>query len=86
MQLLYTNVAGIRGGAFDCSLELGYAIPPGGDEEPSVPQWLARVAMSWEHARALYNLLGDAIAKYEDQAGKLPDLERLRVVEANDDR
>lgn len=85
MQLLYANVAGIRGGAFDCSLELGYAIPPGANEDPQPPQWLARVAMSWEHARALHVLLGNQLAQYEEQVGSLPDIEKLRVVTANDD-
>jgi len=78
MQLIYANVAGIRGGAFDCSLELGYAIPPGGGEEPQPPQWLARVAMSWEHARALHGLLGTQIAQYESQVGDLPNIELLK--------
>jgi hypothetical protein len=86
MQLVYANTAGIRGGPFDASLEFGYVIPPGEGEEPQVPMWSVRVAMSWEHLRALHLLLGQQLQKYEAQVGPLPDIEKLRIGEASDDR
>jgi hypothetical protein len=78
MQLVYANVMGMRGGAFDLSLEFGYAIPPGEGEEPQPPAWSTRVAMSWEHARALYTLLGENLKQYEDQVGAIPNIAVLR--------
>jgi len=78
MQLVYANTAGFRGGPFDVSFEFGYSIPPGEGESSMPPDWLVRVAMSWEHARAFHGLLGDQLAAYEDQVGTIPDLARLR--------
>jgi Protein of unknown function (DUF3467) len=81
MQLVYANVAGIRGGAFDLALEFGHAIPPGANEDPQPPSWIVRVAMSWEHARALYGLLGENLEEYEKRVGQIPDIGQLRVGE-----
>jgi hypothetical protein len=85
MQLVYANTAGIRGGAFDASLEFGYVIPQGGGEEPPVPIWAVRVAMSWEHLRALHTLMGEQLANYEAEVGKLPNIAKLKIGDANDD-
>jgi len=77
---LYINNVGVRGGPFDVTLDLGQGYPPASpDEPPTPPQWLARVSMSWEHAIALRLLLDEAIKKYEDLVGRLPDLEKLKV-------
>jgi hypothetical protein len=84
MQLVYANTAGIRGGPFDASLEFGYVIPPGEGEDPRPPIWAVRVAMSWEHVRALHELLGAQLKKYEAQVGKLPDIEKLKVGDHDD--
>jgi Protein of unknown function (DUF3467) len=82
MQLVYANAAGIRGGAFDCSIEFAYVIPPSEGEEPQPPLWQIRVAMSWEHARALQQLLEDQLQKYEGAVGELPRIENLRTDES----
>jgi hypothetical protein len=79
MQLVYANAAGIRGGAFDMSIEFAYVIPPGEQEAPQAPLWQVRVAMSWEHARALRGLLDEQIKKYESAVGELPNIENLRA-------
>jgi hypothetical protein len=78
---LYVNAVGVRGGAFDLTLDLGFSVPPGTpDEPPQPPEWLARVSMSWEHAVGFMNLLEQAIKGYEEKVGQLPDLERIRGV------
>lgn len=84
LQTIYANTAGVRGGPFDVAVQFGYAIGPvENDEEPATSHWLMRVAMSWEHARAFHRLLGEQIDKYEEQVGPIPNIEKLRVEEAN---
>jgi hypothetical protein len=78
MQLFYANASGIRGGPFDASLEFGYVIPQGEGEPAPVPMWAVRVAMSWEHVRALHLMLGEQLEQYETQVGRLPDIEKIR--------
>ena len=79
MQLVYANAVVLRGGAFDLSLEFGYSVPPGEGEQPQPPDWLVRVAMSWEHALALSELLTDHIAQYQEKVGTIPDIQKLRI-------
>lgn len=79
MQLIYANTAGMRGGPFDMSLEFGYVVPKMENEDPVPPTWLVRIAMSYEHARAFHELLGQQLDSYEDAVGKLPSIERLKV-------
>jgi hypothetical protein len=77
--LIYANAAGFRGAAFDCALDFGYALGSSEGEQPK-PRWLVRVAMSWEHAGAVRDMLSDQIEKYEAQIGTpLPDLQKLKV-------
>jgi hypothetical protein len=42
------------------------------------PNWIVRVAMSWEHARAFHGLLGQQLATFEEQVGTIPDIAKLR--------
>lgn len=83
--VLYVNAVGVRGGAFDITLDLGYSVPPNPPADAETPpsvDWLARVTMSWEHATVLARVLAGAVEKYEEQIGQqLPDLESLRVSE-----
>jgi hypothetical protein len=77
---LYVNAVGIRGGPFDLTLDLGFAVPRGSpDERPEPPEWLARVSMSWEHAVGLIHLLEQSMKQYEEQVGPLPDLAKIRA-------
>jgi len=85
MQLIYANTAGMRGGPFDMSLEFGYVVPKMENEDPVPPTWLVRVAMSYEHARAFHQLLGQQLDSYEDAVGELPRIDRLRVGGGDDD-
>jgi Protein of unknown function (DUF3467) len=79
MQMVYANVAGIRASAFDVSVEFGHAIPASEGEVQIPPNWLVRVAMSWEHARALRDLLDKQLEAYETQVGPLPDTDKLKA-------
>ncbi len=81
LPLIYANAIGLRGGPFDLSLDFGYVRPPAADEPFPATQWAARVAMSWEHARALHRVLGEQIANYESEVGEIPDIEKLRARE-----
>jgi hypothetical protein len=80
---LYVNSVVIRGGAFDVTLDLGHSVSPAlPGQPPEAPKWLARVSMSWEHAVTLTRFLENAIKQYEDQAGSLPDMEKIRMQQA----
>jgi hypothetical protein len=61
------------GGPFDLTLDFGYRADP--DVEPADQ---VRVTMSWEHATAMVKVIQALVDNYEAQAGKLPDLEKLR--------
>jgi hypothetical protein len=79
---LYTNTVLMRGGAFEITFDLGFAVPAESpDQAPQPPQWLARVSMSWEHAVAFNRFLAKAIHEYQERVGQLPDVEKLRVGE-----
>jgi hypothetical protein len=82
--LLYANVTAVRSGPFDVALDFGYLAVSVEGHAPNETQtqWGTRVAMSWEHARALHELLGEQIAKYEENVGPLPDIARLKTEEA----
>src|SRR4051794_39793729 len=79
MPVVYANVAGIRGGAFDASLEFGYQVAPSENEAPPPPMWHIRVAMSWEHLMALQELIQNTLSQYEQAVGSLPDLDKLKI-------
>jgi hypothetical protein len=77
---LYVNAVAVRGGSFDVSLDLGFAVPGDSPDQPApAPEWLARMTMSWEHAASLMRILEGAIKQYEDQVGPLPDVEKAQV-------
>ncbi len=83
LPLFYANQAGLRPGPFDIALDFGYLAAGAEGEPPAGTQWIARVAMSWEHARALHDLLGEQIRNYEENVGPLPDISRLKVEDAD---
>jgi hypothetical protein len=76
-QQIYANYTGVGGGAFDMNLVFGYQ--PG--EPGAPPEMLVRVAMSWEHAQAIVKLMQEAVDKYQEQVGPLPDTEKIRQIE-----
>jgi hypothetical protein len=79
VQLVYANASGMRGGPFDLSIEFGYVVPPGEGEAPQPPIWQVRVAMSWEHAQALRDLLDAQLREYQNIVGELPSIEKLKI-------
>jgi hypothetical protein len=86
-QVVYANTAGVQGGPFDVAVDFGYmAIGPDTDEGAPDASWLVRVAMSWEHARALHTLLGEQLESFEAHVGDLPDIAKLRAGDPNADR
>lgn len=80
IQRLYINAVAARGGAFDLTLDLGYALPSESLDQPSNPDWLVRVSMSWEHAASLIGVLQGAIQEYEKQVGALPPVDKLQTI------
>jgi len=69
----HTNAMRGWGGPFDLTLDFGYRADP-----ETMPETQFRVSMSWEHALAMVNVVRALVEEYESQAGKLPDLEKLR--------
>lgn len=55
------------------TLDFGYRADP--EIEPATQ---VRLSMSWEHVSSMVKVLQSIVEGYEDQAGKLPDLEKLR--------
>lgn len=89
LQVVYTNTAGVQGGPFDVAIDFGYkalGLVGEGEGDEAETRWAVRVAMSWEHARALHTLLGEQLAAYEEQVGDLPDISKLRAGDTDADR
>jgi hypothetical protein len=74
---IYSNAVRAHAGAFDVALDFVYEL--GDATEPPEPG--VRVVMSWEHAAALVHVMGQLLAKYQEQLGPLPDLEKARVAQ-----
>jgi len=71
----YSNSVAAHAGAFDVVLDFGFELGDASEPRSSV----ARVAMSWEHARAFTEMLGAMIDRYEQELGPLPNIEKARV-------
>jgi len=70
-QLIYANILKAEGGPYDVALEFGYKA---GEAEPVFP---VRVAMSWEHAKSLLQLLDNLIEGFEERVAEVPDVSKL---------
>jgi Protein of unknown function (DUF3467) len=65
-KLVYANWVRMNATPFDLAIDLGY------HDEPGPPDaFPVRVAMSWEHAKVLADLLAQNIKAYEDQVGEV---------------
>jgi hypothetical protein len=71
----------VFGGPFDLTLDFGYRADP-----EASPATQVRVTMSWEHGLAMLKVLQALVDTYEKEAGKLPDLEKLRLDDEEEDR
>lgn len=63
-QVVYANWVRTRATPWDIGFDLGYQDVQGGGPPDHIP---VRAVMSWEHAKALNELLTRAIASYEEQ-------------------
>ena len=73
---VHANAMAAHGGPFDLTLDFAYRAKP--DDEPDLQ---VRVTMSWEHAAVMVKALHGMVDNYEEQVGKIPDLERVKVTE-----
>ena len=69
------------GGPFDMTIDFGYRTDA--EVEPATQ---VRVTTSWEHVASMVKVLQAFVDEYEKQAGKLPDLEKLRVSDEEDSK
>ncbi len=70
----YSNVLRITGGPFDVMLIFGLQQPApegAGQHEPEVGE-VARISMSWGHAKSMIPLLARVVADYESKFGEVP--------------
>jgi hypothetical protein len=68
-QLIYANWVRMMGTPFELSIDFGYNEVQGPPEKFPV-----RVAMSWEHAKALAELLQSNIVDYEQSVGPIREV------------
>jgi hypothetical protein len=68
--LIYMNWLRTVGTAGDIAIDVGYQ---GGND---IPTPSVRLAMTWEHAKLLYESLGDAIGQFEADNEKIRDLKK----------
>lgn len=71
--LIYMNWLRTVGTAGDVALDVGYQ---SGNDVP-VPS--VRLAMTWEHAKLLYESIGNAIEQFEANNGPIRDLKKHLV-------
>lgn len=71
--LIYMNWLRTVGTAGDIAIDVGYQV---GNDVP-VPS--VRLAMTWEHAKLLYESIGSAIEQFEANNGPIRDLKKHLV-------
>lgn len=73
-QLQYANVLGLIPGPFDLMIVFGHedGTTRGPDGGGSTKREVARIAMSWAHAKSMIPLLARLVADYESQFGEVP--------------
>lgn len=75
----HVNAMQAFGNPFDLTIDFGWRL-----DQDTEPETQARLTMSWEHAASTAKVLQSLVDEYEKQAGKLPDLQKLREEEAPD--
>jgi hypothetical protein len=68
--LVYANWARLDANPYDVSLEFGYRMGEAPPKEPAV-----HLVLTWEYAKDILLLLGNAVEQYEKQAGPIRDFE-----------
>lgn len=66
--VVYFNTAQALATEYELSFDLGYRTATGAE-----PDFAIRIVTSWEHAKALRDLLDRLIVGYEDSAGPIRD-------------
>jgi hypothetical protein len=79
VQLIYVNWVGAQPGPFDLSIDVGYQGPPG------PPQPIARMVMTWEHAKLLRDVMDALIEQREKNTGEIGLPEGVALVKPTDD-
>ena len=72
--MVYANVMSATAGAVDLSLDFGYR---GGDGQISVA---VRVAMAWEHAQLMHEVLGKLLDRYREDVGDIRDVTKVATI------
>lgn len=63
---------GITGNAFDVMFIFGMQQPPAGGTGEAITREIARISMSWGHAKSIIPLLAKVVAEYESKYGEVP--------------
>lgn len=68
----YANVMEVTGGAFDIVFDFGFKPPESSKRQSPDYDVVARVAMSWSHAKSMLPILARLISAYEQDQGTIP--------------
>ncbi len=74
LPLVYVNAMSLSGSPIDVALDLGYRGPNG------EINYAVRVAMTWEHAALMNDLLGQALDRYRSDSGDIRDIQKMAGV------
>ena len=77
--LVYANIMSASASPVDLSLDFGYRGSDG------VINMAVRVAMSWEHAQLVHQLMGQLLDRYQEDVGEIRDVSKnveIRPIEA----
>lgn len=70
--MAYANVMEVTGGAFDVIFDFGFKPPESSKRQSPDYEIVARVAMSWSHAKSMLPILASLISTYEADQGTIP--------------
>ena len=71
-KLIYANWMRLGGTPYDVALDFGYRTD---ETPPRTPS--ARIVMTWEHAKDLLTLLGQAVQEYDEKVGTIREFESV---------
>ena len=74
LPLVYVNAMSVSGSPIDIAIDLGYRGPDGGIN------YAVRVAMTWEHAALMHDILGQALDRYRNESGEIRDVQKMAGV------
>jgi hypothetical protein len=74
LPLVYVNAISVSGSPIDMAIDLGYRGPDGSIN------YAVRVAMAWEHAALMHDILGQALERYRNESGEIRDIQKMAGV------